>query len=395
MGLLDMSWGSPKFETIINNGNPHKRLDIAIIGDGYTSSQQAQFRQDVNKIIDAFRNTEPIQTYFNHFNFHRINVFSAESGTDDSYATPPITRKTALDTGFSPVEGIIQGSGVRARRLVGPSAWVMSVATLSGAPWDYIIVVVNYPVYGGASDPLMLVAYTSNGPTNFPQIAVHEAGHSIAKLMDEYTGDLPDIDFVQGWTLPSILPWPNVDTNGANPKWRPWISAGTPLPTPAIAANADRIGAFEGAANMTNGVYRPKQQCLMRNSNHQFCEVCTEQWIKVIYQKSNIVDSFTPAFNPPIPLMFSGTQNITFRARVVRPNNIHTTWRTKKLEDTRWQTRQRTDNYANFQVALPASNVLGTYWLVEVALEDRSPMIRTNAIKAQAKQTYTWHVITN
>lgn len=396
MGMAYLSWGTPKLTTIVNNGDPNNRLDIAIIGDGYTSSEQRMFRDDAQTIVDAFRNTEPTATYFNHLNFHRIDVISAESGTDDMYADPPQQRRTALDTFFSPLSE---------RRLVGPDPWVMAVATMSGAPWDAIMVVVNSPRRGGAVLPTMGVAYASRNSSDFPEIMIHEAGHSIAKLMDEYTGDLPDIDFAEGWSLPNLLPWANIDTDAQKPKWKVWLSPGVQRPTPDTRANADLVGAFEGAAYTGFGVYRPESRCIMNGpgrdgvnrNNNKFCRICAEQWIKAIYKRSKIADAFTPEQTRPFPpLLVDPRESITFGADVVRSQKIRTTWRTKRLEDFRWRRRQRTDDYSDFSVILPDTNVLplvGTYWMVECTLEDTSARIRTRSVKRLAKETFTWHII--
>lgn len=398
MGIQDLIWRIPMVTTRVNNGNPDNRLDIAIIGDGYTTRQRAVFNQDVDTIIDAFRTTEPLQTYFSHFNFHRINLFSPQDGTDDIHNS--ITRNTALDTFYSPISE---------RRLVGPDPWVMTVATMSGAPWDTIIVVVNSPRRGGATLPTFGVAYASRNSVDFPQIVIHEAGHSIAKLMDEYTGGLPDIDFANNWMLPAFLPWPNVDTNAQNPKWRVWLNPNVALPTPEVDANADVIGAFQGAAYENFGVYRPQLKCLMNGpgggsdtknwESTNFCAVCSEQWIKAIYEKSRLADSFTPRFNlPQPPLLYNESVRITFNARVVR-QNVRTTWYTKRIEDTRWNRIQRTSTYSSFQTTLRANRILGapvpTYWLVRCLLEDRSALIRTPGIRRLATQEHLWHIITS
>ena len=235
MGLLDLRWGNPKFATMVNNGNSNNRLDVAIMGDGYTTRQRDTFRADANRIVDAFRTTEPMQSYFSHFNFHRVEVFSPQSGTDDVHNGT--MRTTALDTFYSPISE---------RRLVGPDPWVMTVATMSGVPWDSILVVVNTPRRGGGTLPTMGVAYASRNSGDFPAIVIHEAGHSIAKLMDEYTSGLPDLDFAQGWSLPNVLPWANVDTNARNPKWRVWLTPNGRRPTPEVESNAGVVGAFEG-----------------------------------------------------------------------------------------------------------------------------------------------------
>jgi hypothetical protein len=359
------------------------------MGDGYTAAEQHLFRQDAATVVEAFRSIEPIATYFGHFNFHRIDVISRESGTNDRWVDPPARPRTALDTFFSPLNE---------RRLVGPDPWVMMVATLSGAPWDRLLVVVNAPRRGGATLATMTVAYASRNSTDFPRIMIHEAGHVIAGLMDEYDGELPDIDFAQGWSLPNILPWPNVDTNARKPKWWRWLTPNIGLPTPADDPQPEWVGAFEGATYSRFGVYRPQQRCLMRSHSAGFCHVCTEQWIGAIYKRSRIADDFTPAFRlPQPPLLHAAAEPLTFAAEVIRTEGIQTTWRTRRIDHRRWTRRQQTADYAPFTVTLPPGRALGrptpAYWLVECALEDSSTRIRTPAIRNLTRQRHVWHVI--
>ena len=233
MALTEILWDTPRFTALVENGDPKNRLDIGIIGDGYTVDQQAMFNQDAQEIVDAFASIEPMATYFSHFNFHRINVISRESGSNDPYVDPPLKPDTALNTFFSPLNK---------RRLVGPDPWVMLVATKSGAPWDKLLVVVNTPRRGGATLATMSVAYASRNSSDFPRIMIHEAGHTIARLIDEYKGELPDIEFAKGWSLPGILPWPNADTNARKPKWWRWLTPDVPLPTPADFPDRKAVG---------------------------------------------------------------------------------------------------------------------------------------------------------
>lgn len=396
--MNDMRWGSPRFTTLVDNGDPAHRLDIAIIGDGYVRADQATYRRDVNLVVEEFRTTEPMATYFPHLNFHRIDVISAQRGCDDMWANPPITRRTALDTFYSPLAD---------RRLIGNDAWVMTVATMSGAPWDYVLVIVNYPIYGGATSLLMLVGYTSRGTrqrdggTGFPfqQTVVHEAGHSIAKLGDEYVGDLPDIDFPGPLKAVDVVPFPNVSTSARRPKWRPWLTPGVPLPTPD-GTPGNPVGAFRGAFNIT-GFFRPKLDCYMRNHGVPFCEVCAEQWIRTFYGKSPIADSFDPEPSAISPTFTTPGSTLLFRANLVRAGTpgIRTTWSTKRLEAARWTQRQRTDDYADFSAPFPANRVAGTEvpttWLVRCVLEDRSPMLRSPAALKEARQEVVWTVVSS
>src|ERR1700752_2358336 len=69
-------------ETIINNGNSANRVDIAILGDGYTSGEMQKYRDDVQNLMTRFFNESPFNEYRNFFNVHRIDVVSSQSGAD-------------------------------------------------------------------------------------------------------------------------------------------------------------------------------------------------------------------------------------------------------------------------------------------------------------------------
>jgi hypothetical protein len=389
MKLPGVNFGSPKYTTLLDNGASANRLDVAIMGDGYTAVQQHLFNQDAQEVVDAFKRIEPMRTYIKHFNFHRINVISKESGTIDTHVQPHQKPNTALKSFFSPIAE---------RRLIGPDPWVMLVAKASGAPWDKLLVVVNAPRRGGATLLSMTVGYASRNSRDFPAIMIHEAGHTIARVIDEYVGDLPDIDFADNWSLPNFLPWPNVDTNWKRPKWWRWLTPGAPRPTPNVQANNDVIGAFQGAVYTGKGVYRPQRRCMMRRHSDPFCVVCTEQWLKAIYKRSKIADGFSPAFQlPEPPLVWDAGETRTFKAHVLRRDDIKTTWRIKKLEQKRWRRRQITHDYRSFTISLPANKVAGvtipTAWAVECLLEDATTRIRTPSIRSRSKQKHRWYVI--
>ncbi len=73
------------------SGSSSNRVDVAFVGDGYTESELGLYASHVENAIDyMFRGTEePFNRYQNYFNFHRIEVTSAESGTDFA---PPANR---------------------------------------------------------------------------------------------------------------------------------------------------------------------------------------------------------------------------------------------------------------------------------------------------------------
>src|SRR5262245_16211486 len=87
------------FETIINNGSAANRVDIAILGDGYTASQMDKYKNDVQNAMTQFFNNEPFYEYLNVFNVHRIDVVSSQSGAD--HPERGLFVNTALDAMYS------------------------------------------------------------------------------------------------------------------------------------------------------------------------------------------------------------------------------------------------------------------------------------------------------
>src|SRR5439155_1584997 len=103
-------------------------------------------------------------------------------------------------------------------------------------------------------------------------IFVHEFGHNLAGLGDEYSGN---VTYETGGPE-KPEPWePNLTAlkNPAALKWRDLVEPGTPLPTPPRLAGV--IGAFEGAGYEARGLYRPEFACIMGSTDPVgFCRVC-------------------------------------------------------------------------------------------------------------------------
>ncbi len=188
----------------------------------------------------------------------------------------------------------------------------------ANAPYDVVEILVNTEKYGGGG---IYGLYSTVAADNLwaPYIFVHEFGHHLAGLADEYfTSDvayLPAADRVEPWE-------PNVTAllDAAKLKWKDLVQAGTPLPTPwakeqfekdqeegqkrrrEIRANrrpesemnalfreelarttaqlgsgpfAGKVGAFEGANYEAKGYYRPQADCIMFTRDQvPFCAVC-------------------------------------------------------------------------------------------------------------------------
>jgi hypothetical protein len=65
---------------LLENGTKDKRINLVILGDGYTASEQAAFMQDATFVSNYLMNKPPYSNYKNYFNVYALKVISQESG---------------------------------------------------------------------------------------------------------------------------------------------------------------------------------------------------------------------------------------------------------------------------------------------------------------------------
>jgi hypothetical protein len=111
-------------------------------------------------------------------------------------------------------------------------------------------------------------------------VFVHELGHNLAGLGDEYVGSVP----YETGAPDRPEPWePNLTAlkDPAALKWRDLVEPGTPIPTPPSFAG--RVGAFEGGGYQARGLYRPEAACVMGSASPVgFCRVCQRAISRII-----------------------------------------------------------------------------------------------------------------
>jgi hypothetical protein len=129
------------FETIVDNGNAMNRVDITILGDGYTAAEMQKYRNDVQALMTQFFNHEPFREYRNFFNVHRIDVVSSQSGADHPERSWFVN--TALDATYNcnQTQRLICINFTKANTIVGNS--------VAPAQRDIVFVIVNDAEYDG------------------------------------------------------------------------------------------------------------------------------------------------------------------------------------------------------------------------------------------------------
>ncbi|NEE34568.1 hypothetical protein G3M53_55165, partial [Streptomyces sp. SID7982] len=221
-----------------DSGPSAERFDVVIVGDGYTASQSGLQRQHAEAKWAEIAATEPWNTYRQSVNVWLVEVVSNQSGVDND-PSQGVSRDTALDMGFfcGGVERLLCLDEAKAQ------------AYARQAPgMDAIVAVGNSTKYGGAGYPSL--ATVAGGNAQAGRIAIHELGHSVGGLADEY--------WTPGTTHSGGEPSePNVTRDPWGSKWASYQGRSTP--------DGGIIGAYEGGHQFEHGIYRPSQDSLMRN----------------------------------------------------------------------------------------------------------------------------------
>jgi hypothetical protein len=259
---------------IQKSGVPQECVDIVFLAEGYTSSQKGEFEQDVARMTEHLFRVEPFQTNQSRFNVCGVFRPSEESGTDNPNKGE--FRNTALNSSFNTLD-------IDRYLLVEDNHRMHQMA--ARVPYDAIVVLVNTTTYGGGSICLDYCACSSDSILS-EMVFVHELGHGLAYLADEYVGNVSYNDIYPENIEPVE---PNI-TRQLDPKlikWKSRLTQGIRLPTPADIVNAtDKVvGAFEGAGYLSRGIYRSQQYCLMGSTNpkEHLCAACEDAISSMIH----------------------------------------------------------------------------------------------------------------
>jgi len=207
-------------------------------------------------------------------------------------------------------------------------------------------------------------------------LALHETGHSIVGLSDEYVGG------------GDLSPLKNKTYDLTNIPWRLWLEPGIPLPTPDSYAtdtlpditNAyQRVGAYKQA---TATFYRPTYVSMMEGvgDRSEFGPVNSEAIILAIYSKTGPMLSTTPTATSI--RILSGQQQVFTPSKWAAPTTITTKWYLNSSTTPYATTDTLTIKYADLTP--------GTYTL-KCVVKDETTMVR-NDPQNLTQDTVTWTV---
>lgn len=289
-----------KVDTIQYNGSTNKFINIVILGDGYTVSEQTKFLNDATQMSNYLFNQEPWKNYRPYFNVFAIEVISQESGlrhpntaSDCSSANVPVSNpNTHLGVTFD---------FANIHRLVVPTknGNIANVLASNFPNYDQVVILGNSPHYGGSGGAF---ATATNGPSSF-EVAVHELGHSFAFLADEYYAGDGFANERANMTK---------ETDPQKVKWKNWMGF-------------KNVGIHQHCCGgQSSNWHRPHNNCKMRFLGREFCAVCSESTVKRI---QNLVGS-TILNYAPLEQEVNLCDQMSFNVNLIKPipNTLNVVW---------------------------------------------------------------------
>ncbi|MFJ4775924.1 M64 family metallopeptidase [Streptomyces sp. NPDC088762] len=271
---------------MVDNGPTADRLDVVVIGDGYTTAELDRFHADARQKWAEVTAVEPYTTYRDLFNVWTVDAVSRDSGVSGDPDRAAV-RDTALGSYFwcEEIERLlcIDQPKVDAYVAKAPAA-------------DLVIVLANSAKYGGAgyNERSATLGYegistASAGHAKSGQVAIHETGHSLGKLADEYLyPGLPDYEKYTGpepaESNSSTLPADRMAAERA--KWYRWLGEQSP--------DGGTVGAYEGGGYFATGLYRPTDNSIMRVLGKPFNLPGVEAMIAGFHRHARTVTPLTP-----------------------------------------------------------------------------------------------------
>ena len=298
---------------VMRNGEPRDKVDLLLLGDGYTAAEMEKWHADARRLSEVLFAASPFKERRADFNVWALDTPSDESGV--SRPSDGVYRRSALGASYDAFGSERYVLDFENKRLRDAAA---------AAPYEFVEIVVNDRKYGGGGIHNQYATVSADNAFT-PYVFVHEFGHHFAGLADEYYTSA--VAYEGGAERPE--PWEaNATADPQAAKWKDLIAAGTPLPTPwpkqefeaaqreiqarrrriraegrpeaemealfreereqmtrllASGPEAGKVGAFEGAMYEAKGYYRPQADCIMFTRDEVgFCAVCRRAIERVI-----------------------------------------------------------------------------------------------------------------
>ena len=331
-----------KVDTIQYAGKIDNRINIVILGDGYTAEEMPVFLNDAREFSKALFQESPYSQYKSYFNLYAIETPSAESGANHP-RTGLENHDEFGDHPFRLVDNYFGSTfdfwGIHRLLVASKISKITNVLANNFPSYDIAIIIVNTKYWGGAGGVF------ATASAKIPNIIIHEMGHTFSGLGDEYFAG--DQFFVERANMTK-------ENDPEAVKWKNWMND-----------YGIDINSYEGST-MASNWYHPHINCKMGDSGYRFCSVCQEGTIEKIHSLVSPIDSYFPSNIDHIVL----SESMKFGVSLNKPN--------PNTLEIKWYLDGEFvfENIENISIA-PNYFEPGEYQ-IQVLIEDNSSLLRTD-----------------
>jgi len=221
VALMDAAPSANEMRVIREQGPVENRINLTIIGDGYTINEKEKFFADVERTVRGLFETKTFQSYLPLFNVYAVYVPSAVSG---------IGEGRPKNTAF----GLYRDPAGSKRAIMPGNESAMARAITLAPKTDYPIVLANDEYYGGLGGRW---AISTSSVTSGLIVLRHELGHNFGEVGEEY-----DNGYVYSGA--------NSTRSANNPSWKQWVEGTTEV------HEAELLSGDYAWKNLSTGAYQ-------------------------------------------------------------------------------------------------------------------------------------------
>lgn len=304
------------------------RLSVVVVADGFTAEEmESKFTPAYERFKGAFLATDPMKDFPDAFVFKAFKSPASASGVSERTGVrtasiayfnnlyskieknfPLLSKNTGSLTVVDKTDP--QSPYFRFKYADVEDARASVRKVIGSYPTDSVVLMANTTAYGGGSisfnkgpgtdwglltQPLVVNTpgttvpphdsvecpdYTNKESLDYSYVALHELGHALWDLGDEYIVKGKGKYSKTGEGFPA-----NASPTGdpGTVKWKKWIGkAGVGNPV---------LGGLE----WEDGVWHPTAKCKMGDTGCRFCAICKERVVTRIFQQVSFIDGATPS----------------------------------------------------------------------------------------------------
>jgi hypothetical protein len=303
-------------ERLHESGPPGRRVDVAVMGDGFTVAKkdQKEERKWAGYCLDVLYSEKAFDEYQDYFNYYFVRLVSEDEKVDPRMTDAQKAKideknkrrakkrkydySTALDCKAAGPQGQVMAD----RRLVYKWLEIADRDTPGAGDDGIVIAFARFGKLGMGGGGVANVGRPDKSVT------VHEFGHAFVGLLDEYTNN-PN-------KPRRPIRAPNATSDPENIPWQHFLDA-----------KVKGVGVYEGGATFVKGVWRPARSCAMNSAgNTGYCPVCREAAVLAIYRYVSPIDTVSPAPTAELNVLEGDEKTITITPMQPKSHELDVVW---------------------------------------------------------------------